>query len=163
MKSVQIRSFLWPVFSCIQYKKIRTRKNSVFRHLSHSAGKTDLLTKMSAKCITTKLLECFLGHLTQGVQGNNLRYLEIKQRIANDAFTFPLLYVNSSDSGVTVRSEKERVVEIYPYSQHDLIIENSSLIWQLLVTKNSKLLKINKKSELNKHNKGNQSEKKKHV
>ena len=79
---------------------------------------------MSAKCITTKLLECFLGHLTQGVQGNNLRYLEIK----HDAFTFPLLYVNSSDNGVTVRSEKERVVEIYPYSQHDLIIENSSLI-----------------------------------
>ena len=118
---------------------------------------------MSAKCITIKLLECFLGHLTQGVQGNNLQYLEIKQRIANDAFTFPLLYVNSSDSAVTVRSEKERVVEIYPYSQHDLIIENSSLIWQLLVTKNSKLLKINKKSELNKHNKGNQSEKKKHV
>ena len=31
MKSVQIRSFLWSVFSCI-----RTRKNSVFGHFSRS-------------------------------------------------------------------------------------------------------------------------------
>ena len=32
VKSVQIRSFFWSVFSCIQseYRKIRTRKNSVF-------------------------------------------------------------------------------------------------------------------------------------
>ena len=37
-KSVQIRSFLWFIFSCIQskYKKIRTRKNSVFGHFSCS-------------------------------------------------------------------------------------------------------------------------------
>ena len=35
-------------------------------------GETDLLTKVPAKCMTTKLLECFFGHLTQGVQGNNL-------------------------------------------------------------------------------------------
>ena len=36
VKSVQIRSFFWSVFSCIQseYRKIRTRKNSVFGHFS---------------------------------------------------------------------------------------------------------------------------------
>ena len=46
MKSVQIRSYFWSIFSCIwteyfinlriqfKYKKIRTRNNSVFRHLS---------------------------------------------------------------------------------------------------------------------------------
>ena len=34
MKTVQIRSFFWSVFSCIRikYRKIRTRKNSVFGH-----------------------------------------------------------------------------------------------------------------------------------
>ena len=37
-KSVQIRSFSWPVFSCIQskYREIRTRKNSLFGHFSRS-------------------------------------------------------------------------------------------------------------------------------
>ena len=39
VKSVQIRRFFWSVFSCIQpeYRKIRTRKNSVFGHFSRSA------------------------------------------------------------------------------------------------------------------------------
>ena len=38
MKSVQIRSYFWSVFSCIrtEYKKIRTRKIFVFGHFSHS-------------------------------------------------------------------------------------------------------------------------------
>ena len=36
MKSVQMRSYFWSVFSCIQpkYRKIRTRKNYVFGHFS---------------------------------------------------------------------------------------------------------------------------------
>ena len=39
VKSVQIRSLFWSVFSCIQseYRKIRNRKNSVFGHFSRSA------------------------------------------------------------------------------------------------------------------------------
>ena len=38
VKSVQIRSYFWSVFSCIQseYRKIWTRNNSVFRHFSCS-------------------------------------------------------------------------------------------------------------------------------
>ena len=38
VNSVQIRSFFWSIFSCIQSKcgKIRTRKNSVFGHFSRS-------------------------------------------------------------------------------------------------------------------------------
>ena len=38
MKSLQILSFFWSVFSCVQpeYRKIRTRKNAVFRNLSRS-------------------------------------------------------------------------------------------------------------------------------
>ena len=36
VKSVQIRSYRWSVFSCIrnEYRKIRTRNNSVFGHFS---------------------------------------------------------------------------------------------------------------------------------
>ena len=38
VKSVQIRSFFWSAFFCIrtEYRKIRTRKNSVFTHFSRS-------------------------------------------------------------------------------------------------------------------------------
>ena len=38
VKSVQIRSFFWSVFFRIhtEYGKIRTRKNAVFGHISHS-------------------------------------------------------------------------------------------------------------------------------
>ena len=39
VKSVQIRSFFWFVFSCIrtEYRKIQTRKNSVFGHFLRSS------------------------------------------------------------------------------------------------------------------------------
>ena len=38
VKSVQMRSHFWSVFSCIwtEYRKIRTRNNSVFGHFSRS-------------------------------------------------------------------------------------------------------------------------------
>ena len=38
VKSVQIRSNIWSLFSCIraEYKKIRARNNSVFQHFSRS-------------------------------------------------------------------------------------------------------------------------------
>ena len=38
LKSGQIQSYFWSVFSCIQteYRKIRTRNNSVFGHFSRS-------------------------------------------------------------------------------------------------------------------------------
>ena len=38
VKSVQIRSYFWSIFSCIQfkYRKIRTRNNTVFGRFSHS-------------------------------------------------------------------------------------------------------------------------------
>ena len=44
VKSVQIRSYFWSVFSCIwttEYRKIRTRKNSAFEYFSRSNGITN--------------------------------------------------------------------------------------------------------------------------
>ena len=58
MKSVQIRSYFWSVFSCIrteygevqsEYRKIRTSNNSVFGHFSHSV----ILRKFLWICIIT--------------------------------------------------------------------------------------------------------------
>ena len=45
VKSVKIRSYFWSVFSCIriEYKKIRTRNNSVFGHFSCSVYVYDLV------------------------------------------------------------------------------------------------------------------------
>ena len=42
VKSVQRRSYFWSVFSCIrtEYRKIRTRNNSVFGHFSQSADRS---------------------------------------------------------------------------------------------------------------------------
>ena len=44
VKSVQIRSYFWSVFSCIrtEYRKMRTRNNSVFGHFSCSVTKRKL-------------------------------------------------------------------------------------------------------------------------
>ena len=40
VKSVQMQRFFWSVFSCIrtEYRKIRTRKTSVFQHFSRSVS-----------------------------------------------------------------------------------------------------------------------------
>ena len=42
LKSVQKRSFYWPLFSCIwtEFRKIRTRKKSAFGHFSRSVPST---------------------------------------------------------------------------------------------------------------------------
>ena len=53
-KSAQIRSYFWSVFSCIQseYRKIRTRNNSVFGYFSRSQNKTKQnKTKPKARAI----------------------------------------------------------------------------------------------------------------
>ena len=45
VKSVQIRSYFWSVFACIQseYRKIRTKNDSVFGHFSGSVSLTKYL------------------------------------------------------------------------------------------------------------------------
>ena len=48
VKSVQMQSYFLSVFSCIQfeYRKIRTRNNSVFGHFSRSVMDTDTLARL---------------------------------------------------------------------------------------------------------------------
>ena len=60
-----IRSFFWSVFSCIQseYRKIRSRKISVFRHFSRSVQFLDLYRKISEKT-----MKRFQGKLVTGTQ-----------------------------------------------------------------------------------------------
>eukprot|EP00795_Rhopilema_esculentum_P007961 gene7961-13857_t len=70
-------------------------------------GQGELIEKKQLKCLTTRLVECFFGHITENVQGNNIRYLEMSRHLTNDAFTFLLPYVNSKETGISVKSEKE--------------------------------------------------------
>ena len=70
VKMVQIRSFFWSVFSCIQseHRKIRTRKNSVFGHFSRSVQVSKILSEViiilystsKQKTKTSPLLLCSL-------------------------------------------------------------------------------------------------------
>ena len=56
VKSVQIRSYFWSVFSCIrtEYRKIWTRNNSVFEHFSRNA----LLDAKNVWKLSLLLLNC---------------------------------------------------------------------------------------------------------
>ena len=63
VKSVQIRSYFWSLFSCIQseYRKIRTRNNSVFWHFSRSLlVYSNLKSKILFKSIGYILLKILL-------------------------------------------------------------------------------------------------------
>ena len=59
VKSVQIRIFFWSIFYCIwtEYRKIRTRKNSVFQHFSRS----ELFSKNRQNFLKSSFLDIQLG------------------------------------------------------------------------------------------------------
>ena len=76
------------------------------------------------KCLTTKLVECFFGHITESVQGNNLLFLERARHLRNVAFSFLLLYVNTEDNDVSIRSEKDWNVETFLYLHDALEIDH---------------------------------------
>ena len=50
VKSAQIRSYFWPLFfsTRTEYKKIRTRNNSVFGHFSRSAHQSELKQRLAS-------------------------------------------------------------------------------------------------------------------
>ena len=58
VKSVQIRSFFWSVFSCIQSEssKLQTRKNLVFRHFPRSDGCLQMCSIFETKHFSFYLL-----------------------------------------------------------------------------------------------------------
>ena len=64
VKTVQIRSFLWSIFSCVQseYRKIWIRKNSVFGHFSRSGN-----CRYFRLCRQTSLINfCFFWDYQKG-------------------------------------------------------------------------------------------------
>ena len=56
---VQVRSFFWSIFSCIwtKYRKIRTRKYSIFGHFSRSdeRNESQILKVAAAKYLFSKI------------------------------------------------------------------------------------------------------------
>ena len=74
-----------------------------------------------------------------------LTYLQFMRKLTNETFTYLILYVNSKKSGVSVRSQKDKVAETYSYSQGSLEVADCSVLWKLQDIKNKKLLKVGKK------------------
>ena len=72
VKSVQIRTFFWSIFSCIQseFRKIRTRKNSKFWHFSRSVYTCEFhayvwtLMSISLHCWTDCICFAIWRHLS---------------------------------------------------------------------------------------------------
>ena len=94
VKSVQRQSFFWSVFSCFglnkeiysvnlliqsEYRKIRTKKNSVFGHFSHSVTWTcvsNYVTDLSRKTIKTHIgILCFIK-LSYKAISSNMQFLQ---------------------------------------------------------------------------------------
>ena len=65
LESVQIRSYFWSAFSCIQseYRNIRTRNNSVFGNFSHSANAKEIPILSSSSLFISCIL--FIHHHRQ--------------------------------------------------------------------------------------------------
>ena len=75
VKSVQIRTFFWSVYSCIhpEYRKIRTRKNSVFWHFSTMSSEVQhLLLPESVVQFFTPLYHLLTKIITRNIPGQNL-------------------------------------------------------------------------------------------
>ena len=136
MGSCTRRLLTLPLLSFVSYME------EYFKYI----GAEQLIPRILMKCITTKLAECFFGYVIQGVVANNLTTLEMKKRLTNDAFVYLMPYLNTEDSGISIRSEKARV-ETYSYSEHDLELGNDALIWKLRGIQ-GKLLSIEEKRRL---------------
>ena len=73
VKSVQIRSFFWSAFFCIrtEYRKIRTRKNSVFTHFLRSERNCKYSSVIYFRIISFSIVpvDFFLGGGMWGIEG----------------------------------------------------------------------------------------------
>ena len=55
-------------------------------------GHCDVLKEIKLKCLTSRLIECFLNMLP----GNNITFLKMARRIKNDGLFYLLPYVNNT-------------------------------------------------------------------
>ena len=97
VKSVQIRSFFWSVFSCrvslriqSEYGKIRTRKNSVFEHFSRSVECSDSKLRSNSHILSHYLKQTYFLEIL------NQLFLRTPERRARYSFLrnmFVCLYI----------------------------------------------------------------------
>ena len=133
VKSVQIRSFFWSIFSCIQskYRKIQTRKNSVSGHFSGS----ERLIKVGHKSVFRTQSNIYDGVFLRKdltVLGTNrvlMRGFMVLKNIWIGDMLFAVwccFLINSQNSN-TLFCKKDLCIEFFNWLQDSLLLITTSL------------------------------------
>ena len=69
--------------------------------------------------------------------------MEIARKLFSDVFCYLLPLVNSSESGVSIRTKRERVSETYSYNEEETESDSTNLVWKLFEIRHAKLLIVN--------------------
>ena len=76
------------------------------------------------------------------MQGSNLQFMDMARKLSNDSFCYLLPLVNSSESGVSIRTERQRVSETYSYNEEETESDSTNLVWKLFEIRHAKLLTV---------------------
>ena len=86
----------------------------------------------------------YLGQVTKKVQESNLYFMEMTRTLSSDVVCYLLPFVNSSVSGISIRTERQRVSGTYPYNEEEAEESDSTnLVWKLFEIRHSNLLIVN--------------------
>ena len=64
------------------------------------------------------------------------------RKISSDTFCYLMPLVNTNESGIAIRSERQRVTETYSYGKEEIHLNNSALIWALHSLRHDRLLTV---------------------
>ena len=68
--------------------------------------------------------------------------MDMARKLSNDAFCYLLPLVNSSESGVSIRTERQKVSETYSYNEEETESDSTNLVWKLFEIRHAKLLTV---------------------
>ena len=68
--------------------------------------------------------------------------MKMARKLSNDAFCYLLPLVNSSESGVSVRTERQRISKAYWYNEEETESDSTNLVWKLFEIRHAKLLTV---------------------
>ena len=68
--------------------------------------------------------------------------MEMARKLSSDVFCHLLPLVNSSESGVSIRTERQRVSETNSFTEKETESDRTDLVWKLFGILHSKLLTV---------------------